>query len=65
MHYQIVVEIHNTSVNHVSQAMILLLTGVIQGDSLKLKYSLGLLLRRGSIPGPIIRWQKFTDARTS
>jgi hypothetical protein len=33
----------------------------LQGDPRELKKSMHLLHRAGSIPGPIIRWEKFTD----
>ena len=37
---------------------------ILQGVPRELTKSIGLLLRPGSIPGPIIRGEKFTDART-
>ena len=41
-----------------------LLKCVVQGVPWELTKSFGLLHRAGSIPGPIIRGGKFTDART-
>ena len=35
---------------------------VVQGDPRELTKSIGLLHRPGSIPGPFIMWEKFTDA---
>ena len=41
-----------------------LIRNIIQGVPRELTKSIALLHRPGSIPGPIIRGEKFTDAHT-